>query len=163
VGSSINPTFSIARRAKGIIMSIDPEAQPKAIKRPETTEPHTHATSLNLRRLKRSFAMATISTADLRKMLVRPTHADATAIYYKRQHRERQEDLWVAHMELATAPGHPFYERLNAVLDAEGFDRFVECWLHCYAATRFGRNPPPGSIHPTIGSDLTVGTSLQQG
>jgi transposase len=27
---------------------------------------------------------------------------------------------------LATAPGHPFYERLNAVLDAEGFDRFVE-------------------------------------
>ena len=44
----------------------------------------------------------------------------------RRQHRERQEDLWVAHTELATAPGHPFYERLNAVLDTEGFDRFVE-------------------------------------
>jgi hypothetical protein len=35
----------------------------------------------------------------------------------KRQHRERQEDLWVAHTQLAAAPGHPFYERLNAVLD----------------------------------------------
>jgi len=43
-----------------------------------------------------------------------------------RQHRDRQEDLWVAHTELATAPGHPFYERLSAVLDAEGFDLFVE-------------------------------------
>jgi len=43
-----------------------------------------------------------------------------------RQLRERQEDLWVAHRELATAPGLPFYERLNTVLDAEGFDRFVE-------------------------------------
>ena len=155
-------------------MSIDPEAQPKAIKRPETTEPHTHATSLNLRRFKRSFAMATISTADLRKILVCPTRADATAIYYKRQHRERHADLWVAHTELAAAPGHSFYERLNAVLDAEGFDRVVECWLQCYAATRCNVMPPPatkrctvipppGSIHPTIGSDLTVGTSLQQG
>ena len=38
----------------------------------------------------------------------------------KRQHRERQEDLWVAHKQLAAAPGHPFYERLNTVLDAEG-------------------------------------------
>ena len=79
-----------------------------------------------------------------------------------------------AYTELATAPGHPFYERLNAVLDAEGFDRVVECWLQCYAATRCNVMPPPatkrctvipppGSIHPTIGSDLTVGTSLQQG
>lgn len=39
-------------------MSIDSEAQPEPIKRPDT-ETHTQATSLNLRRLKRSFAMAT--------------------------------------------------------------------------------------------------------
>ena len=37
-----------------------------------------------------------------------------------------QEDLWVAHRGLATAPVHPLYERLNGVLEAEGFDRFVE-------------------------------------
>jgi transposase len=57
----------------------------------------------------------------------------------RRQHRERQEDLWVAHTELATAPGHPFYERLNAVLDAEGFDRFVEQCCAKFYAPQFGR------------------------
>jgi transposase len=57
----------------------------------------------------------------------------------RRQHRERQEDLWVAHTELATAPGHPFYKRLNAVLDAEGFDRFVEDICAKFYAPQFGR------------------------
>jgi len=57
----------------------------------------------------------------------------------KRQHRERQEDLWVAHTKLATAPGHPFYERLNVVLDAEGFDRFVESLCARFYAPQFGR------------------------
>ena len=57
----------------------------------------------------------------------------------KRQHRERQEDLWVAHTQLATAPGHPFYERLNVVLDAEGFDRFVEELCAKFYAPQFGR------------------------
>ena len=57
----------------------------------------------------------------------------------RRQHRERQEDIWVAHAQLATAPGHPFYERLNAVLDAEGFDRFVEDRCAKFYAQKFGR------------------------
>ena len=57
----------------------------------------------------------------------------------RRQHRERQEDLWVAHTQLAAAPGHPFYERLNAVLDAEGFDRFVEELCAKFYAPQFGR------------------------
>ena len=57
----------------------------------------------------------------------------------RRHHRERQEDLWVAHGQLASAPGHPFYERLNAVLDAEGFDRFVEDRCAKFYAARFGR------------------------
>ena len=30
-----------------------------------------------------------------------------------RKSRQRQEQLWVTHTELATAPGHPFYKRLN--------------------------------------------------
>src|ERR1035438_4793364 len=57
----------------------------------------------------------------------------------KRQHRERQEDLCVAHTELASAPGHPFYERLNVILDAEGFDGFVEGLCGRFYAARFGR------------------------
>jgi hypothetical protein len=30
-----------------------------------------------------------------------------------RKDRERQEDLWITHSELAAAPSHPFYEKLN--------------------------------------------------
>ena len=37
-----------------------------------------------------------------------------------------QSPLWVVTADLPTSPGHPFYTRLNAVLDAHNFDRFVE-------------------------------------
>src|ERR1035437_2663270 len=57
----------------------------------------------------------------------------------RRQHRERQQDFWCAHTQLATSPGHPFYERLNAVLDGEGFDRFVEDLYVKFYAPQFGR------------------------
>jgi transposase len=43
-----------------------------------------------------------------------------------RKHRQRQEQLWVTHGELAEAPGHPFYKRLNELLDREKFDEFCE-------------------------------------
>jgi transposase len=43
-----------------------------------------------------------------------------------RKHRQRQEQLWVAHTELATGPGHPFYTQLNELLDQEKFDEFAE-------------------------------------
>ena len=42
-----------------------------------------------------------------------------------REMRQRQEDLWYGG-ELPTAPGHPFYKRLNEVLDNAKFDRFCE-------------------------------------
>jgi transposase len=42
-----------------------------------------------------------------------------------RKHRERQEGLWYE-AELPTAPGHPFYKRLNEVLDNAAFDTFCE-------------------------------------
>jgi len=34
--------------------------------------------------------------------------------------------LWVATAELPKSPGHPFYTRLNVLLDADNFDGFVE-------------------------------------
>jgi transposase len=37
-----------------------------------------------------------------------------------------QSSLWVATSELPKSPAHPFYVRLNALLDADNFDRFVE-------------------------------------
>ena len=39
---------------------------------------------------------------------------------------EQQGDLWLATQDLAQSPGHPFYERLNAVLRAADFDARVE-------------------------------------
>ena len=42
-----------------------------------------------------------------------------------RKQRERQEPLWYR-AELAEAPGHPFYRRLNQVLEKAGFDPYCE-------------------------------------
>ena len=42
-----------------------------------------------------------------------------------RKHRQRQEPLWFR-AELPSAPGHPFYNRLNEVLDNAGFDSYCE-------------------------------------
>jgi len=55
------------------------------------------------------------------------------------QQREKQEDIWIAHTELALAPGHPFYQRLNELLEAEGFDEFVEGRCAKFYAAKYGR------------------------
>ena len=56
-----------------------------------------------------------------------------------RKHRQRQEQLWVTHAELATGPGHPFYTRLNQLLDQEKFDEFAEAECARFYADRNGR------------------------
>src|SRR5438552_15091956 len=50
-----------------------------------------------------------------------------------------QPPLWVATSDLPSSPGHPFYTRLNAILDAEGFDRFVEDQCRRFYAPVMGR------------------------
>ena len=37
-----------------------------------------------------------------------------------------QSSLWIPASDLPKSPSHPFYARLNALLDAHAFDRFVE-------------------------------------
>jgi transposase len=56
-----------------------------------------------------------------------------------RKHRERQEELWITHSELAQGPGHPFYKRLNALLDQEKFDEFAEAQCASFYADKNGR------------------------
>jgi transposase len=61
--------------------------------------------------------------------------------------RERagQEDFWVPTWRLASAPGHVFYEKLNAVLASHRFDAFVEERCAPFYAERMGRpSVPPG-------------------
>ena len=47
--------------------------------------------------------------------------------------------MWVATAELPKSPGHPFYTRLNALLDADDFDRFVEGQCAKFYAPVMGR------------------------
>jgi transposase len=63
-----------------------------------------------------------------------------------RKSRQRQEQLWVMHTELATAPGHPFYQQLNALLDQEKFDEFAESECGRFYCAGNGRpSLPPGT------------------
>ena len=61
-----------------------------------------------------------------------------------RKMRERQEDLWYGG-ELPTAPGHPFYKRLNEILDDAKFDPFCETSCAGFYHHKLGRpSLPPG-------------------
>src|SRR5713101_2868882 len=59
--------------------------------------------------------------------------------------KKRQETLWVATSDLPASPGHPFYQRLNQILEARGFDSFVEGQCRSFYAAGLGRpSLPPG-------------------
>jgi len=62
----------------------------------------------------------------------------------KRQTRHQQE-FWITTTSIAASPGHPFYQRLNRLLDKHGFDRFVESRCERFYAEAMGRpSIPPG-------------------
>ena len=50
-----------------------------------------------------------------------------------------QPPLWIATSDLPVSPGHPFYTRLNALLDADGFDAWVEAACRSFYAPVLGR------------------------
>ena len=47
--------------------------------------------------------------------------------------------MWVTTADLPTSAGHPFFERLNRVLEEAGFDAFVEGLCAVFYASRLGR------------------------
>jgi transposase len=50
-----------------------------------------------------------------------------------------QAPMWVSVTDLPLSPGHPFYARLNTILDEAGFDRFVEEQCQPFYAPVMGR------------------------
>ncbi len=56
-----------------------------------------------------------------------------------RRQRRRQEAIWIAHHALARGPSHPFYERLNRLLEENHFDGFVEGLCQRFYAEKQGR------------------------
>jgi len=55
-----------------------------------------------------------------------------------RKKRERQEALWYDG-ELPTGPGHPFYSRLNQILDKAEFDQYCEQRCRGFYHAKLGR------------------------
>ena len=56
-----------------------------------------------------------------------------------RRRRQRQERLWISHNDLANGPAHPFYKRVNELLEAEQFDEFAEKECARFYAKNNGR------------------------
>jgi transposase len=81
-----------------------------------------------------------------------------------RRQQQRQADLWIATTDLAQAPGHVFYDKLNTLLAAADFDRFVEslCQLH-YAADIGRESIPPGTYFRMLFVGYFEGLNSQRG
>jgi transposase len=61
------------------------------------------------------------------------------------QRQDKQQEFWIATSQIVTAPGHPFYHRLNGMLTEQGFDGFVEdLCLPFYDATMGRPSIVPG-------------------
>jgi transposase len=56
-----------------------------------------------------------------------------------RRKRRRQHGLWISAADLPTTAAHPFYRRLNALLDEQKFDEFVEEACRSFYAETMGR------------------------
>ena len=72
----------------------------------------------------------------------------------RRKNRARTPGLWIATSELPRTGGHPFYQRLNQVLDAHTFDAFVEAQCAPFYADGVGR---PGLTPGTYFRLLLIG------
>jgi transposase len=56
-----------------------------------------------------------------------------------RRKRRRQESLWIPVAELPNTAAHPFYQRLNQILDEADVDTFVETTCQRFYAPTMGR------------------------
>ena len=70
--------------------------------------------------------------------------------------RQRQEALFVMADDLPRSPGHPFYQKLNALLAEAGFDRWIEGRCQPYYARREARPAldPAGRVLPHAAGGL---------
>ena len=87
--------------------------------------------------------VALISLWQKSTILARPNrssfvHLTAMAMG-KRPAARQASPMWVDTADLPTSDGHPFFERLNRVLEEAGFDAFVEELCAAFYAARMGR------------------------
>ena len=81
-----------------------------------------------------------------------------------RRRRQRQERLWISHNELAKGPGHPFYARVNELLESKQFDEFAEKECARFYAENNGRpSVTPGFIFDYCWWDILKGLIRSEG
>jgi transposase len=80
-------------------------------------------------------------------------------------HRQPQQaDLWLAVTDLPQTPAHPFYAKLNGLLEDAGFDPFVEALCRPYYAEGLGRpSIPPGTYFRMLFIGYFEGLDSQRG
>jgi hypothetical protein len=79
----------------------------------------------------------------------------------KRKRHAKQASMWVATQDLPRSVAHPFYARLNQILDQHGFDGFVEGLCERFYADEGRPGLPPGRYlrgHTNILKRLLVHT-----
>ena len=77
--------------------------------------------------------------------------------------RSKQSELFISATQIATGPGHPFYSKLNDVLQKAGFDAFVE--QLCGEYYKKGGRPgiPPGVYFRMVLIGYFEGIDSQRG
>jgi transposase len=77
--------------------------------------------------------------------------------------KDERQDQWVATSDLPQSPGHPFYAKLNSLLDEAGFDEYVEQFCQPYYAPKLGRpSIPPGVYFRMLFIGYLEGLSSQR-
>jgi hypothetical protein len=78
--------------------------------------------------------------------------------------KQEQQGAWVATTDLPKSPGHPFYRKLNQLLDDAGFDSWLEEICRPYYAEQKGRpSIPPGVYFRMILVGYFEGLASQRG
>jgi len=64
-----------------------------------------------------------------------------------RREQQEQGSFWVATSSLPQSAAHPFYQRINQILDTHGFDAFVEKACQEFYADKMGRPSLPPAVY----------------
>ena len=82
----------------------------------------------------------------------------------KRPGARQASPMWVNTEDLPTSDGHPFFARLNRILEESGFDAFVEGLCEAFYACRLGRpSLRPGRYFRLLFIGYFEGVSSERG
>jgi hypothetical protein len=107
--------------------------------RPSTTDTHRLRVILQLRR-------NGIDTDD-------PAYYSVAMGMGKRPRRAKQTSMWMATEDLPRIAAHPFYTRLNHILEKHDFDEYVEGLCERFYSEDGGPELPPGAVFAGCYSD----------